>query len=94
MATKVYRFLHELGSSEATARVRPVLDELLRTYQLTLDTTTAGKFRLHRTGVDANVTVGDNEILVTVDLNWFLEKAIRSKLDDQLHEKIRPILKA
>ena len=94
MATKEYRFPHELGETEAATRIRPVLDDLIKAYQLNLDAPADGTFRLHRTGVDANVTVGDNEILVTVDLNWFLEKAIRSKLDDQLHEKIRPILKA
>jgi hypothetical protein len=94
MASKEYRFPHDLGDAEAASRIRPVLDELLRTYQLNLDAPGGGKFRLHRTGVDANVTVSEKDILVVVELNWFLEKAIRSKLDDQIHEKFPPILKA
>lgn len=94
MATKEYRFPHELGSQEAATRVRPILDDLIRTYQLNLDAPHALKFRLHRTGVDANVSVNEKDILVSVDLNWFLEKAIRSKLEDQLHSKFPPILKA
>ncbi len=94
MATKEYRFPHGLGATEAGARVRPVIDELTRTYQLSLDAPVDGKYRLHRTGVEANVSVGDKDVVVSVDLNWFLEKAIRSKLEDQLHRQFPPILRA
>ena len=93
MSTKEYRFPHELGVKEATARVQPVLDEIIRTYQLNLDTPADGKFRLHRTGVEANVAVNDLDIVVAVDLNWFLEKTIRNKLEDLLHQKFPAILK-
>ncbi len=94
MATKEYRFSHDLGTQEATSRIRPVLDDLMKTYQLSLDAPSAGKYRLHRTGVEANVVVGENEVVVAVDLNWFLEKAIRSRLEDQLHGQFAPLLKA
>jgi hypothetical protein len=94
MATKEYRFPHELGETEAALRIRPVLDDLIKAYQLNLDAPVDGTFRLHRTGVDANVKVGARDIVVSVDLNWFLEKAIRRQLEDQLHQKFPPILKA
>jgi len=94
MATKEYRFPHSLGSAAALDRVRPALDEMMKTYQLALDARPDGTFRLHRTGVEANIVVGDQDVVVSVDLTWFLEKAIRNRLEDQLHRQFPPILKA
>ena len=94
MSTKEYRFPHDLGGGEARTRVKPFLDELVRTYGLTLESPTDQRFRLSRTGVDANVTVDEREIVIAVDLNWFLEKTVRSQLEDKLHAKLPQVLKA
>jgi hypothetical protein len=94
LATKEYRFPHELGGAEARTRVKPVLDELVRAYGLNMESPSEERFRLSRTGVDANVTVADREIVIAVDLNWFLEKTVRSQLEDRLHNRILTVLKA
>lgn len=93
MAKKTYQFPHELGTSPAAERVRPFLQDLSRQFNLALDAGENGAFKLHRTGIAADVAITESEVLVSVDLNWFLEKTIRAQIEDGLHEKLVPLLK-
>jgi len=93
MADKTYRFSHRLGGEEARRRILPVVDDLCRTYGLTLQTPSPERLSLTRSGVTADVTVGDQEVAVRVDLNWFLEKSIRKQVEDRLHQMFPEVLK-
>lgn len=92
MASKTYRFEHGLGKNEARKRIQPMLDELCRKYGLEYRDCGNDTCRLSRTGVDVIVAINENSIDATVDLNWLLEKTIREKLEDRLHQQMMSLL--
>lgn len=94
MADKTYRFGHRLGGEEARRRIRPLVEELCRTYGLSLDSPAGDRLTLTRSGVTADVAIGDQEVAVRVDLNWFLEKSIRKQVEDRLHQMFPEVLKS
>lgn len=93
MAAKTYRFSHDLGRELAIQRLEPALDSLARQYGLERLPPHDGKLVLRRTGVDAHVFVADGDVEIVVDLNWFLEKTVRERIEDALHKDIPPLLR-
>lgn len=93
MAEKTYRFGHRLGAEEARKRILPVVEDLCRTYGLSLGTPATDRISLTRSGVSADVAIGEQEVAVRVDLNWFLEKSIRKQVEDRLHQMFPEVLK-
>lgn len=94
MADKTYRFGHRLGGEEARRRIRPVVEDLCRTYGLNLEAPATDRLSLTRSGVTADVAIGDQEVAVRVELNWFLEKSIRKQVEDRLHQMFPEVLKS
>ena len=94
MATKSYRFEHKLDIDTALARLMPVLDSISLQYSLEKDMLAPQRVKYSRSGVDADVQVTDKEVVITVDLSWFLEKVIRSRVEDSLHKGIPPLLRS
>ena len=93
MAAKTYRFAHALGRHEALARLEPAIDGLARQYGLNRADTPDGTLTLQRTGVEARVQVADDVIEVAVELNWFLERTLRDRIEDAIHKDFQPLLR-
>lgn len=93
MAAKKYRFAHTLGRREALARLEPAIDGLARQYGLDRADDPDGTLTLQRTGVDASVKIADDAVEVAVELNWFLEKTLRDRIEDALHKDFPPLLR-
>ncbi len=93
MASKIYRFPHALGRQVAMFRLESAIDGLASQYGLNRVDTADGTLTLQRTGVDASIQVGDAEVEVAVELNWFLEKTFRDRIEDSLHKDFPPLLR-
>lgn len=92
MAKKVYRFSHGIRIAVVLERIGSAVESIAQKYGLTTEELGAGAYRLHRSGVEAQISVHEDAVVVEVDLNWFLEKAVRQPLEDALHAKIPPLL--
>ena len=93
MAAKTYRFPHSLGRETARTRLEPAIEGLARQYGLQRTDAEDGALALQRTGVDARVRIGETEVEVAVELNWFLEKTVRDRIEDALHKDFPSLLR-
>jgi putative polyhydroxyalkanoate system protein len=93
MAAKTYRFPHALGRDAAIRRLEPAIAQIAGQYGLGRSDAPDGSLALRRTGVDAQVRVGETEVEVAVELNWFLEKTVRERIEDALHKDFAPLLR-
>ncbi len=94
MASKEYKFEHNLGVDGAIKRCQGLLADLVEKYGLERKDLGKGLYRLFRSGVDTRVTVTDTDVTIVVDLNFMFEMAARNKIEDSLHRKVPPLLKA
>lgn len=92
MASRQYRFKHSLGRDGAAGRIESMLSELTSRYGLTREDRGPGSYRLHRSGVEAFVAVGDADVTIDVELGWLLEKTVRGTLEDTLNRKVGLLL--
>jgi len=93
MAEKTYRFPHAIGKESASQRLEATIESLSRQYGLARAELPDGATALRRTGVDAVVRFHEDAVEVAVDLNWFLEKTIRERIEDALHKGFPPLLR-
>jgi hypothetical protein len=69
-----------------------MLSELTGKYGLAREDRGPGSYRLHRSGVEANIAVGDADVTIDVELSWLLEKTARGTLEDTLNRKVGSLL--
>ncbi|NOZ01719.1 MAG: hypothetical protein GXP54_07500 [Deltaproteobacteria bacterium] len=94
MASKDYRHAHDLGIDEARNRLEPAMKKLADKYGL--EVVEEGKDRIHlkRSGIDATISIGENEVVTTIELSWVLERTLRGTIEASLAAKIPKLLKA
>ena len=94
MGVKEHRFPNQVGADKAWGRLEPELGNLSKQYGLDLEKVGTTSVTLKRTGADVLATITENEVVVRVDLSWFVPKTIEQKIEAELNSRIPPLLKA
>lgn len=88
MAAYDLRFPHKLGAAEARLRVETELRKLATDHGLVSQNSAENQYRLFGKGVDARVSVTDNEVRIALELSLLVDMLagprIRKALQDGL----------
>lgn len=92
MASKDYKYTHDLGVDGARERLEPSMKRLAEKYGMEMGQEGPGRILLKRSGIDVAVAVEETEVTTTIELSWVLEKTLRGTIEDSLTRKITKLL--